>query len=107
MSLKTVDIGGPVAYADHGGAGTPVVLVHGLGGSHQNWMLVASGIVERGYAVTAVELAGFGATPLAGRESSLQTNRGIVDGFIAQIGRGPVVLVGHSMGGLISMMQAR
>ena len=106
VSLKTIDVGGPVAYVDHGGAGPPVVLVHGLGGSQQNWMLVASRIADRGYAVSAVELAGFGATPLAGRESSLQTNRGIVDGFIAHMGKGPVVLVGHSMGGLISMMQA-
>lgn len=107
VNLKTVDIGGPVAYADHGGTGPPMVLVHGLGGSQQNWMLVASRIAEMGYCVSAVDLAGFGATPLAGRESTLETNRGIVDGFIARMGKSPVVLVGHSMGGLISMMQAR
>jgi pimeloyl-ACP methyl ester carboxylesterase len=83
-----------------------MVLVHGLAGSQQNWMLVSSRIAEKGYMVSAVELAGFGATPLAGRESTLETNRRIVDGFIARLGKGPVVLVGHSMGGLISMMQA-
>jgi pimeloyl-ACP methyl ester carboxylesterase len=106
MAQRTADIGGPVAYVDHGGSGPPMVLVHGLGGSQQNWMLVGSRIAEQGYSVSAVELAGFGATPLAGRESTLETNRGIVDGFIARMGIGPVVLVGHSMGGLISMMQA-
>ena len=106
MSLRTLDIGGPVALADHGGSGPPMVLVHGLAGSQQNWMLVSSRIAEKGYMVSAVELAGFGATPLAGRESTLETNRRIVDGFIARLGKGPVVLVGHSMGGLISMMQA-
>ena len=106
MSLSTLDIGGPVAYADHGGLGPPMVLVHGLAGSQQNWMLVSSRIAEKGYMVSAVELAGFGATPLAGRESTLETNRRIVDRFIARLGKGPVVLVGHSMGGLISMMQA-
>ena len=106
MSLRTADIGGPVAYVDHGGSGPPMVLVHGLGGSQQNWMLVCSQMAEKGYDVSAVELAGFGATPLAGRESTLETNRRIVDGFIDQVGKGPVVLIGHSMGGLISMMQA-
>lgn len=106
MSVRTVEIGGPVAYIDHGGSGPPMVLVHGLGGSQQNWMLVAGRLAELGYAVSAVELAGFGATPLAGRESTLETNHRIVDGLIARIGKGPVVLVGHSMGGLISMMQA-
>ena len=106
MSVRTVEIGGPVAYIDHGGSGPPMVLVHGLGGSQQNWMLVAGRLAELGYAVSAVELAGFGATPLAGRESTLETNHRIVDGLIARIGKGPVVLVGHSMGGLISMIQA-
>jgi glycerol-3-phosphate dehydrogenase len=106
VNLETLNIGGPVAYMDYGGSGPPMVLVHGLGGCQQNWMLVASRIAERGYDVSAVELAGFGATPLAGRESTLETNRGIVDGFIDGLGKGPVVLVGHSMGGLISMLQA-
>src|ERR1700730_11824990 len=106
MILKTLDLDGPVAYVDTGGSGPPMVLVHGLGGSQQNWMLVAGRIAEQGYSVSAVELPEFGAAPLAGRESTLETNRGIVDGFIARLGRGPVVLVGHSMGGLISMMQA-
>ena len=95
-----------MAYTDHGGSGPPMVLVHGLGGSQQNWMLVASAIAEAGYGVTTVDLAGFGATPLADRESTLETNRRIVDGLINYLGRGPVVLVGHSMGGLISMLQA-
>ena len=106
MSQKTIDLGGPVAYTDHGGSGPTMVLVHGLGGSQQNWMLVAAAIAEAGYRVATVDLAGFGATPLAGRESTLETNRGIVDGFIRYLGQGPVVLVGHSMGGLICMMQA-
>ncbi len=102
----TVDLAGPVAYTDHGGSGPPMVLVHGLGGSQQNWMLVAPTIAQAGYRVTTVDLAGFGATPLAGRESTLETNRRIVDGLIQYLGQGPVVLVGHSMGGLIAMMQA-
>jgi pimeloyl-ACP methyl ester carboxylesterase len=106
MSRHTMDIAGPVAYTDHGGSGLPMVLVHGLGGSQDNWMLVASTIAEAGYRVMTVDLAGFGATPLAGRESTLETNRQIVDGLIRYIGQGPVVLVGHSMGGLIAMLQA-
>ena len=101
-----VDIGGSVAYTDHGGSGPPVMLVHGLAGSQQNWMLVASPIAEAGYRVSTLDLAGFGATPLAGRESTLETNRRIVDGLINYLGQGPAVLVGHSMGGLIAMMQA-
>jgi pimeloyl-ACP methyl ester carboxylesterase len=82
-----------------------MVLVHGLGGSKENWMLVARPLSERGYRVLAPDLAGFGVTPLDGRESTLEANRKIVDGLIASVG-GPAVLVGHSMGGLVAMMQA-
>ena len=40
---RTVEIGGPVHYVDFGGPddGPTVVLVHGLGGSHLNWDLLA------------------------------------------------------------------
>ena len=82
-----------------------MVLVHGLGGSKENWMLLAPQLAQRGYRVLAPDLAGFGATPLDCRQSTLETNRGIVDAIIAR-GTGPAVLVGHSMGGLLAMMQA-
>jgi len=37
------DLGGPVHWVDFGGQdGTPIVLVHGLGGSHLNWVRVAN-----------------------------------------------------------------
>src|SRR5215218_9076933 len=40
---RTVDLDGPVHYIDFGGPddGRTVVLVHGLGGSHLNWDLLA------------------------------------------------------------------
>jgi len=82
-----------------------MVLVHGLGGSKENWMLITPQLTERGYRILAPDLAGFGATPLDGRQSTLEANREIVDAVIA-LGTGPAVLVGHSMGGLIAMMQA-
>ena len=96
---------GRVVYEDLGASEIPMVLVHGLGGAKENWMLVAPQLAERGYRVLAPDLAGFGATPLEGRQSTLETNRDIVDAVIAR-GAGPAVLVGHSMGGLIAMMQA-
>ena len=103
---QIIDLDGPVHYVDHGGRGSPMVLVHGLGGSHQNWLAVVSGLA-RGYHVYAVDLAGFGLTPLMGRKASVQANRRLLDGFIQQISPDePVTLVGNSMGGLITMMEA-
>ncbi len=40
MRSGTVDLGGSVYFADFGGSGPAMVLVHGLGGSHCNWLAV-------------------------------------------------------------------
>jgi pimeloyl-ACP methyl ester carboxylesterase len=83
-----------------------MVLVHGLGGSHLNWLAVAPGLTKHHH-VYAVDLAGFGLTPLTGRKASVQANRRLLDGFIDQVSPDqPVTLVGNSMGGLISMIEA-
>ena len=48
-----------------GGAGEPVLLVHGLGGSADNWVEVLPELVER-HRVLAVDLPGHaGSEPLA------------------------------------------
>src|SRR5882672_3461485 len=39
--------GGALHYADFGGDGPTVVLVHGLGGSHANWLAVAADLSLR------------------------------------------------------------
>ncbi|MGI9609095.1 MAG: alpha/beta fold hydrolase, partial [Acidimicrobiia bacterium] len=70
-ALEIIDLDGPVHYADYGGDGSPMVLVHGLGGSHLNWLHVAHRLAER-HRVVAVDLAGFGLTPPAGRKATVQ-----------------------------------
>lgn len=105
-TLEIIDLNGPVHYADYGGDGPPIVLVHGLGGSHLNWLHVARRLAER-HRVVAVDLAGFGLTPPAGRKATVQANQRLLHDFIGAISPGkPVALIGNSMGGLISIMQA-
>jgi hypothetical protein len=49
---RLVDLGGPVHYLDFGGHGPTMVLVHGLGGSHVNW-LAAGPLLARSARVVA------------------------------------------------------
>lgn len=105
MRSRFVDLDGPVHVADFGGSGTPIVLVHGLGGSHVNWLAVGERLAERGR-VLAPDLAGFGRTPLAGRSSGVGDNRALLDRFLGASCAEPAVLVGNSMGGLIALMEA-
>ncbi|MGH7334736.1 MAG: alpha/beta fold hydrolase [Candidatus Rokuibacteriota bacterium] len=104
MRMRTVDVGGPVHFADFGGSGSRLVLVHGLGGSHANWLAVAPRLAERAQ-VVAPDLPGFGRTPSAGRSARVPANRECLHRFLAAVGR-PAILVGNSMGGLIAMMEA-
>lgn len=104
---RWVDVDGPVHYRQWDGPddGPTFVLVHGLGGSHVNWAMVAPGLSELGR-VLALDLGGFGLTPPGGRGTSLIANRHLLHGFIERLDLGPVVLAGNSMGGAISLILA-
>jgi len=105
LRSQTIDLDGPVHFADFGGSGPTIVLVHGLGGSHVNWMAVGPALTARAR-VVAPDLAGFGRTPLARRSAGVDANRGLLDRFLDAVADGPAILVGNSMGGLIAMMEA-
>jgi pimeloyl-ACP methyl ester carboxylesterase len=102
---KTADLDGPVHYLDFGGTGKPLLMVHGLGGSALNWMAVAPEIAKRYHAV-ALDLAGFGQTPLFNRSAAVGANAELVHSFIEHVIGDPVVIVGNSMGGHISVLEA-
>jgi len=105
VDSRTIDLDGPVHYADFGGDGPTMVLVHGLGGSFVDWAAVGPDLAGRAR-VVAPDLAGFGHTPLDGRSASVEANRDLLDRLIEAIAPGPVALVGNSMGGLISILEA-
>ena len=108
------DLDGPVHYVDFGGppGAQTVVCVHGLGGSHANWLAIAPQLA-RTYRVLALDLAGFGLTRSAGRATSVPANAALLHRFLTEVvpnvdgaRAGRVVLVGNSMGGLIAALEA-
>jgi pimeloyl-ACP methyl ester carboxylesterase len=101
------DLGGPVHYLDYGGpARAPVIVcVHGLGGSAVNWSALAP-LLTGGYRVLAPDLAGHGLTESAGRGTSVAANRALLHRFITTVAGGPVILMGNSMGGMITLLEA-
>ena len=102
---RFVDLDGPVHYVEwEGPPERTFVLVHGLGGSLLSWLAVAPGLARHGR-VLAMDLPGFGQTERDGRRSRVSDLRATVSGFVHEVARGPVVLVGNSMGGGISMLE--
>jgi pimeloyl-ACP methyl ester carboxylesterase len=84
--------------------GPPVVFVHGLGGSHLNWCLIGPQLAA-GRRAVALDLHGFGMTPGTRGNSTVQDNTRLLDRFVRTVTGTPVILVGNSMGGLISLLQ--
>lgn len=80
-------------------------MVHGLGGSALNWMAVGHEIAGS-YHALALDLAGFGQTPLFGRSATVGANAGLVHDFITKVVGEPVALMGNSMGGHIAILEA-
>lgn len=101
------DIDGPVHYLDYGGpAGAPVIVaVHGLEGCAVNWSALAPLLTDR-YRVLAPDLAGHGFTRSAGRGVDVSANRVLLHRFVEAVAGPPVILMGNSMGGMISLNEA-
>lgn len=105
-----LDVGGPVHVATLGDppAGAhrrTVVCLHGLGGSHLNWLAVAPGLSATAR-VVAVDLVGHGRTPATGRTADVDGHVALVTGVLEALAAGPVTLVGNSMGGLVAAVVA-
>jgi pimeloyl-ACP methyl ester carboxylesterase len=96
-----------VHYLDFGGrSDVPVVVaVHGLGGSSVNWAAIAPLLMDR-CRVLAPDLAGHGLTQSLGRSTTVAANRALLHRFVQSVVGGPVILMGNSMGGMISLLEA-
>jgi pimeloyl-ACP methyl ester carboxylesterase len=82
----------------------PAVYVHGLGGSSQNWTDFAALLADR-FDGQAVDLPGFGYSDPS-RRYSIPAFAARLIGYLEHAGRGPVHLVGNSLGGSISVRVA-
>lgn len=104
---RWADLDGRVHYVDYGGPEEApfLLLVHGLGGSVLNWAAVGP-TLARSNRVVAVDLVGFGRTRAAGSSPTIERNQHLLERFIDEVVGHPVVLVGNSMGGLLSLLVA-
>ncbi|WP_375476801.1 alpha/beta fold hydrolase [uncultured Jatrophihabitans sp.] len=82
----------------------PALFVHGLGGSAHNWTDFAA-VLRHRLAVEAIDLPGHGRSGPA-KDYRPAAHARIVIAYLEQSGRGPVHLVGNSMGGAISLLVA-
>lgn len=84
----------------------PAVLVHGLGGSATNWTDVM-GLLQPELHGYAPDLPGFGwSPPPDDRDYSLRRHALVLSELVESLGRGPVHLLGNSLGGTVALVVA-
>jgi 4,5:9,10-diseco-3-hydroxy-5,9,17-trioxoandrosta-1(10),2-diene-4-oate hydrolase len=82
------------------GSGPPIVFVHGLSGSWQNW-LEQLPVFARDHRVVTFDLPGFGGSEMPAQEISIAGYARIVDALYEALGIDSAPVVGNSMGGFI------
>jgi pimeloyl-ACP methyl ester carboxylesterase len=102
MTRRVVIEGREVNVIDSGGADRAVMLfVHGLSGTWQNWLLNIPAFLDT-HRVIALDLPGFGESPMPREKISIQGYARIVDELLGALGVESAVAVGNSMGGFVA-----
>jgi pimeloyl-ACP methyl ester carboxylesterase len=83
------------------GSGPPLVFVHGLSGSWQNWLEQLPEF-SRTHRCIAVDLPGFGASPMPAEKITISGYGRWLDALFAELDIEAAAVVGNSMGGFIA-----
>lgn len=97
---RWVRIGGRAVNVIELGTGPPLVFIHGLSGSWQNW-LEQLPVFARDHRVVAFDLPGFGASEMPSEPISISGYARLVDALFSELGIAGAAVVGNSMGGFI------
>lgn len=103
MSSITTDQG--IVHYEVYGRGKPVILLHGWLGSWGLWQ-ETMGFLGKYYRTYALDFWGFGESGKKRETYAVQDFVSLVDQFMEQLGIANAPLVGHSMGGTVSLSVA-
>ncbi|MDH5505771.1 MAG: alpha/beta hydrolase [Anaerolineae bacterium] len=103
MSSITTDQG--IIHYEVFGRGRPVILLHGWVGSWGFWQDTMA-YLSKDYRTYALEFAGFGESDTRRSAYHIKDYAAQVDQFMEQLGIAQAPLVGHSMGGTVSLSVA-
>jgi pimeloyl-ACP methyl ester carboxylesterase len=100
--VRSIDVAGTTVNYAEIGEGRPIVFVHGLGGCWQNWLENLPHFASAGWRAIALDLPGFGHSPMPDWEISMPEYGRLVDEFCRLLNLHSTALVGNSMGGFIA-----
>jgi pimeloyl-ACP methyl ester carboxylesterase len=98
--VNTIELGAEHRSQDGRHGGQPLVFVHGLSGSWPNWLEQLPVFAER-HRVIALDLPGFGYSPMPSERISISGYARTLDRLLDQLEIDAAAVVGNSMGGFI------
>src|ERR1041384_2518978 len=105
MNVKTETLHGRSMSYREAGTGPVLLLVHGMGGSAENWQAVIEPLA-RDHTVIAPDLPGHGQSEPGGGDYSVVGLAAGLRDLLLVLGHERATLVGHSLGGGIAMQFA-
>ena len=104
---KFVDIHGAQIHYVEKGSGPPILMIHGLGAQLRHFTYAMMDQLASDYRVIAIDRPGSGnSTRPPGMSASALSQTATVTKFIETLGLERPLVVGHSLGGLISLVLA-
>jgi pimeloyl-ACP methyl ester carboxylesterase len=104
--VKYAVIGGnKVAFIDEG-KGQPIIFIHGVSATLTSFNALYSPLIKKGYRVIGIDLLGYGKSDKPDVEYDIPFHSRTVAAFIRQQKLKYVILLGHSMGGAVSIYTA-
>lgn len=92
-------------YRQVGETGTPIIILHGIFGSSDNWLTISKTIADNNHRVFLVDQRNHGRSPRS-EVFDYESMASDLAGFIEEHQLDKPVLIGHSMGGKVVMQFA-
>ncbi len=105
MEPKTAKLHGRTLTYTEVGTGPVLLLIHGMGGSYENWGAVIDPLA-RHHTIVAPDLPGHGRSATGAGDYSLGAFAASLRDLLISLGHDSATLVGHSLGGGIAMQLA-
>ena len=97
---------GEMAYADSGGSGSTLLFLHGTGCDSTDWLSVIDNLPQNYQSIT-VDFRGHGKSSVPTEPFTLQDLAFDVIHLINSLGLQELILIGHSLGGMVAMEAAK
>jgi len=111
FDAQVIHVGEASVFVRSGGAGPPVLLLHGHPRTSATWHRVAPRLVERGFTVVCPDLRGYGRSrgPAPTADHAGYAKRAVADDLVSvmrALGHSRFALAGHDRGGAVALRLA-